>query len=584
MFAMANALVEIRLGNVESRIVGPAPRQRLDRVLNPRRLLAGDEEGDPEAVVYEAGRGVFLSGALPRVKATLAAAGVRWRLRDLRFAAPPAGPWRLADGIALRDYQREVVEEALRRGRGLVDVGTGGGKTLLAAAIVANLSRPTLWVVTTRTLLHQTVACVRSFLGVDPGVLGEGERRPAPLTVALIQSLLAGVDLSPWRGGTLVFDEGHHAAAASWQEALRRLAPRYPFFLSAVPFRTGADQAVLDALAGKPLTRGRFSARFLVERGYACPVEVRVERCALAGDMREKPFGTLYREFIVENRERNARIAAIAGEEAAAGRSVLVLVEHVRHGEILLSALGAAARFVHGDTPRGLLAETVRGFSAGALRCLVATTGLFQEGVSIDGLHALVLAGGLKSRAKVLQAVGRGMRLAPGKTRCLFFDFYDDDEGGVFRRHSRRRLEALKEEGFVVPPVAGGPAPPPQDDVPPQWAHVPGSWKFLLVDGRGEVRATAACVLPGLVPDRWCKGCPERATCDKWRKDDGPSRGVPPAGAVEGGGGAEPGPEREARRVRVPARARGRGGRPARPGGDPLPREVPAADLPLFGA
>ena len=67
--------------------------------------------------------------------------------------------------------------------------------------------------------------------------------------MALIQGLDPSVvDLERWSGGTLVFDEGHHAAAGTWQELIRRIAPRFHFYLSAVPFRSGGDQAVLDAL------------------------------------------------------------------------------------------------------------------------------------------------------------------------------------------------------------------------------------------------------------------------------------------------------------------------------------------------
>jgi superfamily II DNA or RNA helicase len=418
------------------------------------------------------------------VKRTLRRAGVRFRIRDHRQVLSRCSDWRLA-GWELRDYQQEVVDEAVRVGHGIIDIGTSGGKTILAAATIARLGLPALYLVTTRTLLHQAVEALERYLGVRPGIVGDGVCDPKPLTVGLVQGVaLEAPYLSQWKGGTLVFDEGHHAAARTFLKLVRTVGPRHHYYLTAVPFRSGGDQVVLDALAGKSLTGRRYSASFLVENGYACPVEVRIAPCHISGAMHEKPFATLYREFIAENQERNARIAAIAASEVGNGRSVLVLVERIRHGEALrvgiqtaLEDLPAASvprqggltrgpssqpenppagpcsrecGLVHGKLARTRLADVTRAFSDGKLPCLVATAGLFQEGVSIDGIEVLIQAGGLKSKAKVIQAAGRGMRLSPGKSACTYYDFMDDDEAGVFRGHARKRIAALKEEGFFV--------------------------------------------------------------------------------------------------------------------------------------
>ncbi len=51
------------------------------------------------------------------------------------------------------------------------------------------LGLPSLYIVTTRVLLAQAVANLREYLGVEPGVIGQGVVRPKRLTVALIQGL-----------------------------------------------------------------------------------------------------------------------------------------------------------------------------------------------------------------------------------------------------------------------------------------------------------------------------------------------------------------------------------------------------------
>lgn len=581
-----NVTLEIAIGNVESAVRGPAPVQLLDRVLNPHlpRLAVSPDGRIPRtAAVFDAGRATFLNGALPLAKRTLRQAGIRFRLRDRRSTAVRTGDLSQRGsplpGYQLRDYQQEVVDAALQAGRGLIDVGTSGGKSLLAADIIARLGLPAIYLVATRTLLSQTVENLRRHLGIEPGIIGDGVCAPADITAALVQSLdPAATDLSRWSGGTLVFDEGHHAVARTWLDLIRRINPRHHYYLSAVPFRSGGDQVVLDALAGAPLTGRRFSAAFLIEKGYACPIDVQIERGLIEGEMYEKPFGTLYREFLVRNVDRNRRIVEVARSAVDSGRSVLILVERIEHGRILYRQLAAqitpqpdgadaeAGRerssvrlaFVHGKSGRGTLSEVTAGFAAGEIRCLIATTGLFQEGVSIDGIHVLINAGGFKSRAKVVQTVGRGMRRAPGKTVCLYIDFWDDDAAGVFRNHSRQRFRVLKEEGFFVPGFTAfeqwrrGPGGRPIDDletagdthdggaaggahatteisgpeargtnaaegaseqIGPLWTHIAGSQRFLEIDGDGRIHREAVCVRQKLVPESFCKRCGSKTDC-----------------------------------------------------------------------
>ena len=240
--AFRNVTVEIAIGNVESRILGPVPAQLLDRALNPHlpSLQVSHEGTRPTlSCVFEPSEASFLTGALPAVKRALRRAGVRFRVRDRRHVLSRSGNWKLT-GWDLRDYQQEVVDEAVRVGHGIIDIGTSGGKTILAAATIARLGLPALYLVTTRTLLHQTVEALERYLGVRPGVVGDGVCDPRPLTVGLVQGVaLDAPFLARWSGGTLVFDEGHHAAARTFLKLVRTVAPRHHYYLSAVPFRTG---------------------------------------------------------------------------------------------------------------------------------------------------------------------------------------------------------------------------------------------------------------------------------------------------------------------------------------------------------
>jgi len=514
-----NAFLEILVGNVDSHFRGPVPRGLLDRELNSHlvgfhRIAAAGNANS--SLVFDPTQESFLTRALPRVKQVLRREGIRFRLRDHRVLRRGDGRWSLGS-YRLRDYQEEVVEFAERLRGGIIDVGTGGGKTLLAASLIARLGVPTLFLVTTRTLLAQALQHLRSFLSVRPGVIGQGTFEPDRLSVALVQSLGRGVDLAPWQNGALIFDEGHHAVAPSFLDVIRRVRPAWLYCLSAVPFRRSeSDQAVLDALFGQRLTGGRYSARFLVDNGYACPARIEIEHCRISRDMTERPFQQIYREGIVCNTERNQQVSQLAMREMDQGSSVLILVEHIAHGRRLQALLHGRSTFVCSATPRARLEGVTEDFRRRRLPILIATAGLFQEGVSIDCIEALIQAGGLKSRAKVLQSLGRGMRRAPGKKFFRYIDFFDDDSSGVLRAHSGDRLRALKEAGFFVPdPPLRASRKQPADATPPSWTHVPGSDRFVKMDEAGTIHGRARCLQRSFVPKSLCRRCEAPPVCEQ---------------------------------------------------------------------
>ena len=74
-------------------------------------------------LVFNPIRGAFLTGALPEVKRTLREQGCLFKIRDLR-RTPRGTPLPILSKFVLRDYQKEVVAEAARRGvAGGVDRG-----------------------------------------------------------------------------------------------------------------------------------------------------------------------------------------------------------------------------------------------------------------------------------------------------------------------------------------------------------------------------------------------------------------------------------------------------------------------------
>ena len=67
---------------------------------------------------------------------------------------------------------------------------------------------------------------------------------------------------------------------------------------------------------------------------------------------------------------------------------------------------------------------------------IVASSGTMSVGVNIPSIENIILTSPTKSIVKVLQSIGRGLRLNTGKTRCNLFDITDDLHWKTRKNHT----------------------------------------------------------------------------------------------------------------------------------------------------
>jgi superfamily II DNA or RNA helicase len=89
---------------------------------------------------------------------------------------------------------------------------------------------------------------------------------------------------------------------------------------------------------------------------------------------------------------------------------------------------------------------------------LVASTGVFSEGIDIRNIHNIFITESHKSEIATRQMLGRGMRLLEGKEKIIVMDFSDNyswpsgvnkfQRKNYLMRHSLERERIYKERGF----------------------------------------------------------------------------------------------------------------------------------------
>lgn len=484
MFRIRQACIRISVGNVTSKIVGSGlPLKKIEDATS--FLVPGHQymplfvkkRWDGRRRLFNKRNQTLPTGLLPRVTAILDAEGLFYEIAQ--EPQPPHDEIEVRrPALNLRDYQSACLESAVAGKRGVIELATGSGKTAVAACIIAELRRSTLFIVHTRDLLHQTRTYFEEQLGGEIGQVGDGVVNVKPITVATVQtcakvlglklpkedddeeferdrtdlkSRMAEIQTMIRSAQVVFFDECHHLPAETFYGlAMETHGAAYRYGLSATPYRSDRLDILLEAALGPKLYQA--NASVLIEQGFLVPPRIEFHPVPqLPASKADADYQAVFIRHVITNPARNQMIAEQAQRLASRGKSVLVLVNQVRHGEILRK-LVPEAPLVQGsdasETRRHIFAQ----LACKDLKIVIATT-LADEGLDIPSLDSVVLASGGRSETRALQRLGRALRVSPGKKIATIVDFMDS--APFLREHSERRKAIFESEPMFEVTIVG---------------------------------------------------------------------------------------------------------------------------------
>lgn len=157
-------------------------------------------------------------------------------------------------------------------------------------------------------------------------------------------------------------------------------------------------------------------------------------------------------DFTEHNQFRHGVIKAISDK---LDKNMLIVVEHLEHGETLFNYLSQNQKkqvfFIRGDVEvedREKIKELMELHDN--VVC-IAISKIFSTGINIKNLHYILFASAGKAKVKIVQSIGRGLRLHENKNKLYIFDIADNLKYGM--KHLRRRKEIYEEEGFKTKTV-----------------------------------------------------------------------------------------------------------------------------------
>ena len=346
----------------------------------------------------------------------------------------------------LRDYQEEAIVGIKRYPGGILESGTGSGKTTMGLYMIAVRKQPTLVVVHSKELLYQWQERINQFLGYNCGLVGDGKTVIKDVTVGIIQSVKNRMDDLKDRFGHIICDEVHRSPATTWVSVLDQVSAKYLLGLSATAYRNDGLGNVMNAFIGPKIHVVNKTA-LQESKAVLKPVIHKVNTSFYA-------FYTDYTSLISDitsNKERNKLIVRTAFNYfEKENKQFLIVSDRVDHCIELadqLETAGISVAVLSSGVSKGERKQIVEDVNKGRVKALIATTQLISEGFDAPNLHALFLTTPIKYKGKLIQVVGRILRPEEGKTAELF-DFRDDSVK-MLQRMGAERDKTYRREKWI---------------------------------------------------------------------------------------------------------------------------------------
>jgi DNA repair protein RadD len=339
--------------------------------------------------------------------------------------------------IELRPYQADVVGEfeLIPDGeKALVVAPTGSGKTVIAAAIIANqVARTVLFLAHRREIIKQTSAKLFA-QGINHGVImpGVSPRPMESVQVASIQTLwsrgMRSDAMQMPSANLLVIDECHHARANTYQKIIDAYPNATLLGLTATPCR--GDGRGLGNVFTKLIECPQVAE--LIEQGHLVK-----SRVYAPVDPNLSGVKTQNGDYIVSQLSNRMNTHKLVGDivthwyKYGERRKTVVFAVDVKHSVHITEEFckaGVRAEHLDGSTPTAErdanLARLGSGETEVVSNCMVLT-----EGWDMPAIGCLILARPTKQMGLFRQMIGRGLRPAEGKTDAIILDH----SGAVYR-------------------------------------------------------------------------------------------------------------------------------------------------------
>ena len=354
-----------------------------------------------------------------------------------------------------RDYQLESATSALQKGMGVIVLPTSAGKTLTIALIAVTAMDKKLDVLILVPNIQLVEQTYNDF--IEYGIKGDSisrwtgshEYKTAKIVIANNQILLSKSQdktvLEQFH--VIVCDEVHKLSTADTiAKLVKGLKATYKFgFTGSLP-ENNFDKWSINRIFG-PVIYEKLSLELREDKFISKVQVVGLELEYLnipeftRPSMNDPTAGYIEEtEWLHTNKYRNSVMGKLINKLST---NTLVLVDRIAHGEHLLQYFSTCTDkqiyFIQGSVEVEEREKMKEVMEQSTNVVCIAISNIFSTGISIKNLHNIIFASIGKARIKIIQSIGRSLRLHHTKEIATIFDMADVCLTYGFKHYEERK-------------------------------------------------------------------------------------------------------------------------------------------------
>ena len=362
--------------------------------------------------------------------------------------------------LQLRDYQMDAFVYAVRNNRSLSLSPTASGKSL----IIYLLSR---WYESNRVLILVPTTSLVEQMYTDFLDYGYVESKMQKIYQGHSREITKEVTISTWQSlykmpkkyfeqfGCILGDEVHLFKAKSLTNIMNKMhQTQYRHGFTGTLDGMQTHRLVLEGLFGS--VNKVTSTKDLMDKKTLAKLKIKCIVLQYPDADRKFMKDQNYQDevdLLVRDERRNKFIVDLTTHLKG---NTLVLFQFVeKHGSVLYDMMKDLDRkvfYVWGGTDTKTREDIREITEKEKDAIIVASYGTFSTGINIRNLHNVVFSSPSKSRIRVLQSIGRGLRTNQNKSGATLLDIADDltwkSRQNFTLRHFMERINIYNEEEF----------------------------------------------------------------------------------------------------------------------------------------
>lgn len=373
--------------------------------------------------------------------------------------------------ICIRDYQLDAIITALTNRRAILLSPTGSGKSLIIYTICRWLleeEKKIIIVVPTTSLVEQLYSDFQDYSTNNSWSTSTNCQKlysgfPKTFTNNVLFTTWQSIYKLPkaWfnQFDVIIGDEAHQFKAKSLTSIMDKLTD--------VSYRIGTTGSLDNKKVHTLVLEGIFgrvykitSTKQLQDQGTLAKLNITSLILKYPDETRKLYKKATYPEeieFLITNEKRNRFLCNLSLK--CKGNTLLLFNFVEKHGSVLYDMIKEKAKdrsvyFIHGGVDVKERESIRRALASENDAIVVASYGTMSTGINVPTLENIIFTSPSKSVIRVLQSIGRGLRLTSTKTKCNLFDLTDDlhwkNTKNHTLKHGAERYKIYSKEQFKV--------------------------------------------------------------------------------------------------------------------------------------